>query len=117
MNLKLTSSKTPVVLEDVGGKTHTYELREMTAAQRDGYLDRLSARMGKDEEGKRALTKYEGLQADLISSCLFNEEGKAVEKDIIQTWPAAAVDQLFKEAQKLNRLDGEKAPEDPAKNG
>lgn len=99
--------------EDGNGTTE-YELREMPAGTRDSYLDRLTARV-RIVDGKSAgVAKFQGLQADLISSCLFNKDGKNVPTDEIQKWPAGMVADIFKQAQDLNNLGKE---DEAPKNG
>jgi len=108
MALKFTLlvSSIPVVLEGGNGKPQDYELREMTAAVRDAYLDTLGDRVQMDKDGKPGgVTKFDGLQADLVSRCLFlRVDGSKVTRETIQGWPASTVASLFDEAQKLNHL-------------
>src|SRR6185503_6977958 len=110
MSLKfsLKSGMVPVTLE-VDGAVVEMELREMTAAARDSYLDRLSSRMKFDNEGKPAgVKKFEGMQSELIGACLFRQEsGKAVTSQEIQGWPASVVSDIYKAAQELNHLNVE----------
>lgn len=101
--------------EDGQGATE-YELREMPAGVRDGYLDRLNSRV-RIVDGKSAgVAKFQGLQADLISSCLFAADGKNVTAEEIQKWPAGMVADIFKQAQDLNQL-GKEDEASPPKNG
>lgn len=94
-----------------------FEIREMTAAVRDAYLDRLGKRLKKNPNGDTGVSKFEGLQADLISSCLHRGEDK-VKTDEVQTWPASVVVGIFKECQDVNQLAQEvKEAEDELKNG
>jgi activator of 2-hydroxyglutaryl-CoA dehydratase len=95
----------PVILVGPDGKEITYELREMCASARDKYLDQLGERMKVDTEGKVAgVKKFDGLQATLVSMCLYDAEGHLVKKEVVQGWPAGTVSSLFQEAQKLNAL-------------
>ncbi len=94
--------------EDGNGTTE-YQIREMTAAVRDVYLESLSDRV-KIVDGKASgVGKFEGLQADLVSCCLFKGDGTAVSVGEIQTWPAVMVSELYKQAQDINSLDKEEA--------
>ncbi len=105
LKLNLKASSIPVKLESNGG-CEDYELREMTAAARDSYLDVTSNRIKMDAAGKPSgVTKFEGLQAELVSRCLFRKDGKSVSRDIIQNWPSSVVNALFEECQKLNHLN------------
>lgn len=106
--LKATSVPVSITAED--GKTTEYQLQEMDAASRDHYLDQLSGRMRFDNEGKPAgVKRFEGMQSELLSACLFDSEAKRVPSTTIQKWPASLVSELFKRAQEMNHLvkDGE----------
>ena len=121
MSLKfnLKASAVQVTLEGGAGPTD-FELREMTAAARDSYLDAVGERVTIDKEGKPAgIKKFDGMQADLIARCLYDRSsGEAVTREVIQTWPSSVVASLFNEAQKINHLSGaEKPTADALKNG
>ena len=99
-----------------GSGTEDLILNEMTASQRDAYLDRLTKRIKIGPDGKtQGVAKFEGLQADLISSCLYRGS-TAVSFEEIQKWPASVVAGIFKEAQDLNAL-GQEIQEAGPKNG
>ncbi len=114
----LKSNAVPVtLLLEEGAVEMELEMREMSALARDSYLDRLSSRMRYDNDGKPAgIKKFEGMQAELLSSCLFRKDGKAVIHSEIQAWPASVVSDLFKAAQEMNHLSQERvganAPKD-----
>jgi len=106
LKFNLVSTVVPVTLQN--GETFVeYELREMRAADRDTYLDTVSDRLRLDANGKPAgIKKFDGMQADLVSRCLFSKaDGKPVKRDIIQGWPSSVVQGLYSEAQKLNKLN------------
>lgn len=109
LKFSLKTSTVPVTLE-ANGKVVDYELREMTAAARDTYLDSLGERLRVDKDGKPAgIKKFEGMQADLLTRCLFStQQNKTVSRDEVQGWPSSVVSALFKEAQKINLLNEEK---------
>lgn len=100
----------PVVLENERGIEEKYELREMSAASREKYLDQLTNRLAVDSNGKpKSVSRFEGMQAALLTKCLFKIEGEIgvlVKESVIQAWPALAVSQLFSAAQQLNDLGG-----------
>lgn len=105
MKLTITTKTIPVTLEN-NGKSEEYELREMDAATRDKYMDSLSSRMRLDKDGKPAgITRFEGMQADLLAYTLRKKDGTGVAKSVIQSWPGSTVSALFEEAQKLNLLN------------
>lgn len=114
LSFKLVTATIPVTLETPEGNIEL-EIREMSAASRDLYLDDLSTRMRLDAQGNPlGLKKFEGLQAGLLFRCLFRKDGKAINEADIQAWPASVVSELFTAAQSLNHLG---KAEDPLKNG
>ena len=92
--------------EDGNGTTE-FQLREMSASTRDAYLDRLAGRVRIVNGQASGVAKFEGLQADLICSCLFRGDDTPVASEEIQKWPAGMVADLFKQAQDLNGLNKE----------
>ena len=105
MKFTTTIKTVPVELE-MDGKTEEYILREMDSATRDKYLDSMASRMRLDKDGKpTGVTKFEGMQADLLVNTLRKKDGSAVRKETIQSWPSSTVSALFEEAQKLNLLN------------
>jgi len=118
LQFKLVVSTAPVVLTDSNGGASDYELREMTAAGRDKYLDGMKERVQVGADGKPSIKKFAGMQADLVSRCLFNKDGTAVPVKTIQGWPSSVVSALFAESQKLNQLStAAKEIADESKNG
>jgi len=110
IKLTLQTNAVPVSLTMQNGDIREFEWREMNGAARDSYLESLSSRMRYDAEGKPAgVKKFEGMQSDLLSLCL-SENGKKVDKQEIQQWPAGVVGELFKAAQSMNHLNQEEKP-------
>lgn len=109
LNLNVTAvNRWPVTIQDSEEvpTDPNYELREMTAAQRDSYIDLTQNRFERDKDGKPVHEKrIEGIQAELLFRCLRKLPNDVVTKETIQKWPAASVQQLFDAAKKLNRLD------------
>ncbi len=103
-SLKRRSIPVPIDTDD---GVHEYQLREMVAADRDKWMDLLSSRMIRDKDGKPTehISKYDQMQATLISMCLFDKDGKPVEIKTIQSWPGGMVQDLFLEARKINGLE------------
>lgn len=93
-----------VEIENETGEPVKYELREMRAAVRDKYMDRLSKRLILDPKGNViGIKSYEGMQSDLLIHCLFPETGNTpVEKSVFDKWPTSTVTALFGAAQELN---------------
>lgn len=112
LQFNLKKNSIPVVIEDGDATPLNLTLVEMSAAQRDQYLDSIQARMGYDVKGSpTGLKKFDGLQADLLTRCLLKEDGKMVTREQVQGWPSSIVSDLFKAAQKLNHLNKEEDEE------
>ncbi len=108
LNFRLSRNFFDVVLTEEDGITNTcYQLREMTAAERDNYLTRMQKRMKTDSSGKAiGVSNFDGMQADLLASCMTTvADGKPVTMGTIQAWPATVVTSLFEKAQELNNLN------------
>ena len=109
LRLNLVLDATPVTLVNSDGAEETYEIREMMAAVRDKYMDQLGDRMKVGPDGKViGVKKFDGLQASLLSVCLYDKDGKLVPQTVIQAWPGGVVSSLFDEAQRINRLTSTK---------
>lgn len=107
----------PIKIKDKNGTTLEYSLRELDGFERDKYLNSLSDRIRIDVNGKPSGVKnFDGLQASLLSKCLWDAEGKLVPISVVQKWPARVQSSLFEQAQKLSGLD-DKSSQDQAKNG
>ena len=119
MKFTTTIKSVSVELENNGAVVE-YRLIEMTAAVRDRYMDSVSQRMRIDKDGKPlGVLRFDGMQADLLSHTMQTKDGKAVTKEVIQSWPSSTVSGLFAESQKLNLLsgaDGEKGVAEEIKN-
>jgi hypothetical protein len=96
-----------VVLENEDGSQTCYELREMTAGDRDIYMDKMNARMEQTPDGTFRMKKYDGAQAELLCACMHMMPGGLVTKEQVQAWPATVVSALFSAAQALNKVGGE----------
>jgi hypothetical protein len=97
----------PVEIESSspGGETAKYELREMKASVRDRYMDKMSARLQINAKGDVVgIKKFDGMQIDLVSQCLFDKDGKLVSDSTLKEWPSGTVADLFEAAQELNHL-------------
>lgn len=122
--LKLTRAVRPVELEDEAGNVTKYELREMKASDRDKYMTQFANRCVRTKTGDiGALEKFDGHEAEIITRCLFKEDGTSVKIDEIQKWPSTSVTTIAKAALELNaikrkveQVEGEEPGEPEAKN-
>lgn len=93
-----------IVFETEGGDV-AYTLKEMSAAARDAYLQKLSSRVSLGPDGTpQGVSNFDGLQAELISVCLFKGD-KAVGIEAIQEWPAGVVAEIYNQCQEMNGLN------------
>ena len=88
-----------------------YTLRELNGDQRDTFLQDMKSRVvpGSIKDDKAEVKNFNGLQASLLIKTLYDENGKSVPKDVIQSYPATVVQALFEASQELSKLsDGKK---------
>ena len=115
-SLKLNSI--PVVLTEVDGTKSNCVLSEFNGVSKDEWFEFVQSRMNiskvvdatKEEDDKEVKVEIKegkdvkGMEATLISLCLYGPDGKLLAKDRIQKFPSRILSSLFKEAQKLNGL-------------
>lgn len=103
------------IIDPETARPRPYILREFPGAERDAWLNALTSRVRTLPNGKQGgIKNFTGMQADLISRCLFDEENKLVSVNTIQKWPASVQIAIHEMCQKLCGLDD--AAEGEAKN-
>lgn len=96
-----------VKLRKKDGSLRELELRELNGEERGRYLDRVSARMKVNTQGKTTgLKTFVGLESDLLGDCLY-EDGRLMEKKEIQNLPSSTLKKLHDQARRLSGLDDE----------
>lgn len=107
------------VINVTGDDGSNWELREMTAAQRDEYMNLLNKRF----EGTR-IKDFRGMHSDLLTRSLFRNGGenggKPVTVEELAAWPASTTQDLADLASELSGLKKDKPGEeekDDAKKG
>lgn len=103
-------------LKDDKGNIRTeilnYEIREISAAVRDDFLNKNAKRMRYNREGNViGVRDHNGMYSGLLAICLYDENGQLVPEKEIQSWPTTTQEALFIEANKINKL-GKKAPDE-----
>ena len=93
----------PVRLTKADQSLENCQIREMDGSQRDLYLNKQRSK-SKTENGKTTLVNYSGLFSDLLSFCLYHEEGGLFTEKEIQSFPVSAQEQLHKAALKINKM-------------
>lgn len=107
----------PVELEVAENEVVVYSVKEMTGAQRDEYLNKVTQKTTRDANGEVVGMKdYKGLYSNLLSLCLYDADGKPIPESKIQEWPDTAQKVLFDIATDLNGLKPKKNDEDLPKN-
>lgn len=103
LKFKLKTNAWPVSLENGDGQEVKYEIRELKAATRDSYVDKLQGRLNVDKKGNVVgLKQYSGMQGDLLTICMYGEDGKLVDRKELAQWPGTMVTKLFHAAQTVN---------------
>lgn len=86
IRISLRRKTIPVELELEDGKVVNWSLKEMTGGQRDAFLNITGKRMKTNRTGTSTIIKnYEGLHAELICRCLYDDQEKPVSKSFVQT--------------------------------
>lgn len=116
LEFDLTLNEYPVKLKDKDGNVKEYILREMDGKARDAYLTNMSGRMTVKADGKTTVSNFNGLQASLITRCLFDKEGKQVPDTEIQSWPSRVQTLIHKECQEICGLNLDEEDEEAVKN-
>lgn len=109
LRFNLSLDELDVELEDPEtGDVVQYVLREMNGLARDKYLGFIGAKMNTSKDGDIKMTDYDGLQANLLSRCLFKlVDGKRepVPFKLIQEFPARVQTALFNKAKEISGMD------------
>jgi len=106
LHLSLKRKTIPVVLEDENGTAKNYTLKELSGAERNTYLNKMTSRVELKKDGHSIRMKsFDGFQADLLTVSLYEDDsGDAVTKDFVESLPSSAQQELFDKAQKLSDL-------------
>lgn len=95
--------KVPIELEE--GIVREFTIEEMLGGERQEWQKRQRARYGVDYQGQPAgIADFVGLEADLISCCLKDENGKPVPKGIVQGWPSGLQAALYQMCLSINSV-------------
>jgi hypothetical protein len=76
----------------------------MDGTERDKFLDDFNTRLKYSGTEIQGLNKYEGLQAGLLSRCLYNDKDELVTEAELQKFPASVLNSLFQAANDLSKL-------------
>ena len=97
-----------VEIEVEPGVEKKFVLREMMGDELGKWKDGQKARFEKDKRGQViGFKSVRGLEADLISRCLYDEAGNLVPAKEMVNWPPSILKGLSKDCQDLNGLTDE----------
>jgi len=87
----------------------SYRIREMTGAELSNWRKMDGSSVTVDEEGRATITglNMKDPEVELLSLCLWTEDGKRVSAQTIRMWSTTALQSLYKIAQDLNGLTKE----------
>lgn len=97
----------PIEIEQPDGQVRQCELRELSGAERNAYLNVQSRKVVQKGDGTGQVKDFTGMCSDLLCRCLYDDAGTAIAANIIDTWPSEMQLELFKEAQRLSGLSNE----------
>lgn len=103
-----------VMIEDEDGQERAYQIRELTGAQRNSYLEKTNAKMVMTSDGAVKPKTFKGTGSDLLCMCLYDDQGQRVRAEVIDEWPSEMQFDLYKKAADLSGLT--KKGEEEAKN-
>ncbi len=116
LKFTLELEEVPIKITDKDGETKAYTLKELTSNERSIFLNQTGKKVKTSQDGNvQSITDHKFLQEDLLTKCVLDEEGNAITRETLSTWPAKTVSGLFKAAQELSGLDEDGETE--AKNG
>jgi len=94
-----------VEIEKEDGQVTKMVLMELNGDQRGDYLNSMSERMNIGPDGKpTGVPDFKGLESNLLSKCLVDENGKPVTVEFVQALPASTIQGLFEAASDLSGL-------------
>jgi hypothetical protein len=105
LSLDLAEQEITITKKDGEGKK--YVLRELTSKQKSQYLNSMRDKITFTDGKVSGVKDFDGLEACLLTRCLYTEESKLVTTAILQEFPARVVKKLFETAQILSALNEE----------
>jgi len=107
LEFSLKLEEIPVKLITSSGQVKEYKLIEMDGERRGAYTEASSSLMEVEDGRVKKILSYKKMDVLLLSYCLFGPDGKLVSEEELLSYPASVLEQLRKEARKLNKLDEE----------
>jgi len=105
LTLPLQRAEVNVVLTGDDLEGCKWLLQELSGAQRNKYLNRMSNRIKIGAGGRTTIKSFDGFHSDLLCICLVDEAGDAIPKGVIEDLPSSTQLALFTKAQEISGLD------------
>jgi len=106
LEFNLSLKEMPVEIVDTTGAKKQYILKELSGQARDTFLTDMAKRCNFGPSGRvQNIKNFQGLQAGLLSLCLYDEQSVLIKKDVLQTFPSSVLSGLFEAAQTLSSLE------------
>lgn len=94
-----------MVEEEADQEPVRYTIRTMKGRAKSEWQNFMADRVKYSPAGKPiGVSKFEGLEASLITRCMFHPDGRAVTEGEVDDWPAPLISAAFKECQEVNGL-------------
>lgn len=98
----------PVTITKKDGTVKKYVIRELKGAGRNQYLTNVTKRFKTDEHGNTFIQDYNGLEASLLTKCMYDAAtNKPVTIEEVDNIPATFLSTIFDKAKVLTGLDKE----------
>lgn len=107
LEFSLELAEQSVSLKTKDGSAKKYVLRELTAKQRGTYLNSMQNRIIFTDGKVTGIKDFDGLEASLLSRCLYDESNKLVSMSDLEEFPGRVLKKLFEAAQLISGLNEE----------
>ena len=106
LRIRLVRKEEQIILEDENGQEKEYTIKEMVGTEFGKWRTAMATRLKVSPDGKPlGVRDFKGMEASLISKCLYDETGQPVPERVIEAWPTAAQQELFRKCQEINGMD------------
>jgi hypothetical protein len=115
LSFTLVLKSTPVEMEIKAGEKVQYALKELSGSDRDAFLKFTTSKITQNEKGEDIVKDPTGIQSCLLARALYDQDGKSVTQEVIESYPATILSTLFDVAKELSGLEDEVLDLDEAK--
>jgi len=115
LSFSLKLEEVQIEIMDIEGSERIFVLKELTSEQRSKFLNQTGKKVKFGQGGSiSTVTDHHFLQENLLTLCLYDDQGKAVTREVLAKYPAHVISKLFEAAQELSGMNDN--GEDEAKN-